>query len=270
MVFDTTTDVFDTPKTRYFKMKGDFRKMYLNPKAWNHESGSRQIVQAYHDLLYYLEKSEEFRRRSRVIRKIILIDNISLVFSELPLPQNLYENLVDFVVSDKPSWKQSQEEQLGKVKEFFKRWKNANLISYESRYVHEADYIEESTEVDAKKSAVDVRGERIQRQNELLGIRQNVYTKLSQGEKVFSNMKMFKRKVRKFLEKYKADLSYDEEKMWQDKVIITEKAVRSHKKKIKVAKHSRKDEIDAPTVKEMFDEIKEELESLKEFNKKLL
>ena len=111
MVFDTTTDVFDTPKTRYFKMKGDFRKIYLNPKAWNHESGSKQIVQAYHDLLYYLEKTEEFRRQCRVLKKNILSDNTSLVFSELPFPQNLYDNIINHVVADKPSWKQSQEEQ---------------------------------------------------------------------------------------------------------------------------------------------------------------
>ena len=102
MVFDTTTDVFDTPKTRYFKMKGEFRKMYLNSKAWNHEYCSRQTIQAYHDLHYYLEKTEEFRRQSLALSKIITADNIYLVFSELPLPKNLYESHRNLHL--KPAW----------------------------------------------------------------------------------------------------------------------------------------------------------------------
>ena len=67
-----------------------------------------------------------------------------------------------------------------------------------------------------------------------------------------SILRMFKKNVEKYLEDYRADLSYHEEKYWRTKVLITERAVisRRHKREIKA-------------VKNMFDGIKEELESLK-------
>ena len=100
---------------------------------------------------------------------------------------------------------------------------------------------------------------------------------------------MFKWKVEKFLENYRADLSYYEEMIWRVKVIITEKAVVRKRNELKAANLSRKDKKPAPVVKDMFDdakaqellienlpeppevsEIEEKLESLKKFNKKLL
>ena len=84
--------------------------MFLNPSAWNHAYGSRQIIQAYHDLLYYLEKTKPLRGLDPTLSSDILADNIYLVRSDL------YNNLFDYVVADKPSWKQIQEEQLGKIK----------------------------------------------------------------------------------------------------------------------------------------------------------
>ena len=83
-------------------------------------------------------------------------------------------------------------------------------------------------------------------------------------------MKMFERKVNMFLENYRAEMCHQKEKNWREKVTITEKAVTRNKNELRDANHSRKDEILAPTVKEMFDELKEELESLKKFNKKLV
>ena len=54
-------DIFDTPRLRYYKLRKEFYRKYLNPKAWDHEFDSKEIVQAYHDLLQFLEKTEAFR-----------------------------------------------------------------------------------------------------------------------------------------------------------------------------------------------------------------
>ena len=119
-------------------------------------------------------------------------------------------------------------------------------------------------------SEVDDNEELSLRKNELFEIRQTIYAKLRNGKNTFLIMKMFKRKVERFLKKFRAELSYDEEKNWREKVIITEKAVIRNRNELKAANHSRKGEILASTVKEMIDEIKEELESIKKFNKKLV
>ena len=93
--------------------------------------------------------------------------------------------------------------------------------------------------------------------------------------------------MQKFLRNFRPELSFDEEKYWREKVIITEKAVMRNGMETKATKHSRKDETLAPSVKEMFDaakaqellvenmpeppqedEIEEKLERLKKFNKK--
>ena len=66
-------------------------------------------------------------------------------------------------------------------------------------------------------------------------------------------MKLFKRKVERFLKNIRAELSYDEEKNWRGKVIITEKTVIRNKKETEAAKHANKDEILASPVREIFD-----------------
>ena len=171
MVFDTTTDIFDTPKIRYYKLKGDFRRMYLNPRAWNHEYGSRQSVQAYHDLLYYLEVTEEFRGQNSGLFTDILSDNLHLVFHDLPLPLRYREQLIEYVVAGKPS----QEEKLSKIKEYLERKKRGNLNAFEAKCYDDAldVKIEESFEVKSKKTVKD---ERIGREKEILEIRQKVYS----------------------------------------------------------------------------------------------
>ena len=69
------------------------------------------------------------------------------------------------------------------------------------------------------------RDEKMKLKNEILEIRQKVYSKLNEGKNVWSIMKKFKRKVEVLLRKYKADFSFEEEKHWRDKIVITEKAV---------------------------------------------
>ena len=105
-------------------------------------------------------------------------------------------------------------------------------------------------------------------------------------------MKIFKSKVEKFLKDYRTDLSYDDEKSWRDKVIITEKAVVRRANEIKALRKCSKceDNNTVPNVKELFDnvkaqgdaienlpeppqvedvdEIERRLENLKKFNKK--
>ena len=225
--------------------------MYLNPRAWNQEYGSRQSVQAYHDLLYYLELTEEYRGQNAGLFTEILSDNIHLVFHDLPLPLRYREQLIEYVVAGKPC----QEEKLRKIKEYLERKKRGNLNAFESRCYDEALDVnnEKSFEIEAEKP---IKIERIGREKEILEIRQKVYSKLNKGQNMFSTLNIFKLKVEKFLEDYRADLSYHEEKYWREKVIITEKAVTRNKNEIKAANHSRKDETLAPAVKEMFDAVK--------------
>ena len=63
------------------------------------------------------------------------------------------------------------------------------------------------------------------REGEIYEIRQKVYSKLNQGRNVYSLMRMFKWKVERYSRTFGVKLSYDEEKKWRDKVVITEKAV---------------------------------------------
>ena len=67
--------------------------------------------------------------------------------------------------------------------------------------------------------------EKVDREFELLEIRQLIYAKLSQGMNVDSMLRTFTMKVDQYLEKYTRSLTEYQEKTWKDKVIITEKAV---------------------------------------------
>ena len=71
-------------------------------------------------------------------------------------------------------------------------------------------------------------------------------------------MKKLKSKVEKLLTKFKADLSFEEEKHWRDKIIITEKAVVRRSMELEAAIEScpQKKENLAPSVKEMFDAVR--------------
>ena len=47
-------DIFDTPQRKYDKLRKEFYRKYLNPKAWDHDFDTKEIVQAYHDVLEFL------------------------------------------------------------------------------------------------------------------------------------------------------------------------------------------------------------------------
>ena len=111
------------------------------------------------------------------------------------------------------------------------------------------------------------------REDEIFEIRQKVYLKLNQGRKVYSLLRMFKWKVERLLRTYRAELSYDEDKKWRDKVIITEKAVAR-------IRNERKAMIDAARAQELLienlpdppedDEFEETLQKLKQLDEELM
>ena len=157
MIFDTKVDVFNTPRMRYYKLQGEFRKIYVNPRAWNHEFGSRQSVQAYHDLLSYLDMTEQFREQCEVLSTAIPTDNIHLVLHDLPLPLNLREGLGDYIVAGRDRTvsvlEQSKEEKLRKIKEYFEMKKSIGLECLEDRCGEDARNVDvvKATENDKKK-----------------------------------------------------------------------------------------------------------------------
>ena len=298
-------DIFDTPQLRYDKFRKKFDRKYLNPKAWDYEFDSKEIVQAYHDLLEFLEETESFRELTKLLNTDIPVDNVHLVLDDLPFTLKQREKLIDYVVAGKPPKPMfySHEDKLLRIKEFCKMEKERGLYGMEIKSgIQIMDYrralrereavyedIEKVFEDDAKNNAFDEENERSGREKEILEIRQKVYLKLKRGQNAFPILKMLKRKVEKFLENYRTDLSYHEERNWREKVIITEKAVIRNKIEIKAANQSRKDENLAPLVEEVVDaakaqelvienlseplqvgEIEEKLKSVKKFKKKLL
>ena len=293
MFFDQQ-NIFNTPRLRYYELIEGFKRKYLNPKAWDYECDSKEIVQAYHDLLEFLEKTESFRNLSRSLKDDIPIDNINLVLDDLPLPPRRREELIEYVIADHAS----QEEQLFRIKEFFKMKKEGSLVGLERRtrmkimnYRHAANDVHDEEDEFAEEGVEDKKHKRYEMEYEILEIRQKLYSKLNEGRNVFKLMKKFRRKVDIFLGHFKADLSYVEQKHWRDKVIITEKAINRFKKESKLQKEycSRKEENVAPSMKKLFDaaraqeilienlpvplevdEIEEKLERLKKFNKNLL
>ena len=67
--------------------------------------------------------------------------------------------------------------------------------------------------------------EKVDREFELLEIRQIIHAKLSQGMYADSMLRIFTMKVEQYLKKYNRSLTDFQEKNWKDKIIITEKAV---------------------------------------------
>ena len=94
MALETPIDIFDTPELRYGKLRREFDKKYLNPKAWNHECDTKEIVQAYHDLLEFLERTESFRDLTEGLKTDIPVDNVHLVLDDLPFTQKQREDLI--------------------------------------------------------------------------------------------------------------------------------------------------------------------------------
>ena len=82
--------------------------------------------------------------------------------------------------------------------------------------------------VDTRKNAEYE--DKIVDRDELLDIRQIIYSKLKQGLYVNSILRAFKYKVEKYLKKYRKSLSYRQERIWRDKIVITEKAVKKFRR----------------------------------------
>ena len=132
MAFDTPTDIFDTPRLRYDKLRKEFNRKYLDPKAWDYENDSREIVQAYHDLLQFLEKTESFRDLTMSLNTDIPVDNVHHVFDYLPLTQNQHDDLLEYVVVGKPP-KPSHEDKLRRIKEFCRKEMERGLFVIEMK-----------------------------------------------------------------------------------------------------------------------------------------
>ena len=294
MVFDTK-NIFDTPRIKYYKLKEEFESKYLDPKAWDYEFDTKEIIQAYQDLLDYFEETEQLCDLSHSLSTDIPTDNINLVLGDLPFTPKRREELIEFIVSDNSS-ELTQEEELNKIKKFFEMKKKGSLVGFERRYRSEQEYRRVSLlekgnlyEKNIKNEVEnDVKFEELSRRSlELFEIRQSVYAKLRQGKNVDSMLRKFKRKVGMYLKKNRKDISYDEAVNWRTKVTITEKAVATYKRKFLSEKDH--DRI-VPDVREIFDEakaqemtienipeppqeddeIEKKLEELREFNKRLL
>ena len=82
----------------------------------------------------------------------------------------------------------------------------------------------ENVAVQAKNPA-STKHKQKKHKNQILELRQKIYSNLKEKKNVFSILKTFQLKVEKFLRDFRTDLSYDEEKCWRDKVIITEEVV---------------------------------------------
>ena len=96
-MFLNKNDVFDTPTLRYYKVKREFQERYLNPQVWNKGYGSREDIKAYHEVLVYIEKTEELRDEDLDLKTEIPTDNEHLVFRYLPLPVKIRQDMFEFV-----------------------------------------------------------------------------------------------------------------------------------------------------------------------------
>ena len=81
-------NIFDTPQLRYVKLRKEFDKKYLNPKAWDHEFDTKERVQAYHDHLKFLRTPSLFVTLLRVSKLIFQLIMSILFFVIFHLLQN--------------------------------------------------------------------------------------------------------------------------------------------------------------------------------------
>ena len=97
-MFLDENDVFDTPVLRYYELKRKFQECYLNPQAWNNGYGTREYIEAYHDLLVYIGKTEEFCEEDLDLKTEIPVDNEHLILRYIPFPMEIKKELNDFVL----------------------------------------------------------------------------------------------------------------------------------------------------------------------------
>ena len=111
-------DLLGTPRQRYCKLRGEFRRKYLNHKCWK--------VPSFDDLLRYLEKTDQLCDLDPSLRKDVTANNINLVLNDMPFPK-YPDELYDCVKVS-----HSQVGILWKTKEYFEK-KRSGLFSLEQR-----------------------------------------------------------------------------------------------------------------------------------------
>ena len=302
-IFHDRNEIFDTPTLRYYELKRKFQEHYLNPQAWNNGYGTREYIETYHDMLVYMEKTEEFREEDPDLKNEIPVDNEHLVLRYLPLPVEIKEELNDFVNPRKVK----REEKLSRIKMFFEKKVKSGMAVLEFNEMPDPRYVKikenkmKITYDDKKETVqrkVDARKNaeykyKIKARDELLDIRQTIYSKIKRGLYVDSIMRAFKFKVEDYLKKYRKSLSYHQEKIWRDKIVITEKAVNKSRREFETRLKARtKEEVEVnPVIEEVsdaarayeaaaenlpeppdhdIDEIEVRLLELKKFNDKML
>ena len=86
MFLDEDKSLFDTPRLKYYELRNEFDRKYLNPAVWKHKYGTKESIRSYNNLLRYLEKTEEFRELDLSLSTDIPTDNVHLVLDMLPFP----------------------------------------------------------------------------------------------------------------------------------------------------------------------------------------
>ena len=57
MFLDEDESLFDTPRLKYYELRNEFDRKYLNPAVWKYKYGTKESIRSYNDLLRYLQKS---------------------------------------------------------------------------------------------------------------------------------------------------------------------------------------------------------------------
>ena len=137
MILDKN-DIFDTPRLRYYELKREFQEKYLNPRVWNQGYGTREDIEAYHGVLEYIEKTEEFREvEDLCLKNDIPTDNEHLVLRYLPLPMKVKKELYEIINPRK----QNQEERLSKIKKFFEKKVKSGITELEFNEMPDPRYV---------------------------------------------------------------------------------------------------------------------------------
>ena len=106
-------DLLGTPRQRHCKLRGEFRRKYLNHKCWK--------VPSFDDLFRYLEKTDQLCELDPSLRKDVTANNIHLVLNDMPFPK-YPDELYDCVKVS-----HSQVGILWKTKEYFEK-KRSGLV----------------------------------------------------------------------------------------------------------------------------------------------
>ena len=91
---DEASDIFDTPRARYLKLRTEFLRKARDYKFWGHAK-SRQRVSALDALLRYCRQSVRFADLGTELRNDIHVDirSFLLEYAVLPVPQTVREKL---------------------------------------------------------------------------------------------------------------------------------------------------------------------------------